>query len=290
MTWTAMAPLTLQQTVSSICRHFPTLLPRFGCPNSGCKGYELTRNLDFSHPGSYGSGTVNQGWSESEGGAGWLPIGVHFDRFAAVFEGNYHTISNLFIDRDIEYVGLFGAIDRDGTISRVGLVDVDVTGARWVGSLAGSNRGVVIGCEASGSVSGTQSVGGLLGSNGERYGIIIDSHAASSVSGISSVGGLVGGSWHTIIGSHASGDVWGTQGVGGLVGSNAGSIGTSYATGAVSVGTSFAPGAGIATLQIGGLVGDNNPGEIVWSHSTGNVSGGESSSRVGASQDRVAAQ
>ena len=261
---------------------FPNAIAGFGCPGSGCKGYELTRNLDFNDPGSYESGTVSQGWSGTEGGEGWLPIGIHFERFAAVFEGNDHTISNLFVDRDIDYVGLFGAIDHDGTISRVGLVDVDVTGLTRVGSLAGGNGGVVIGCDATGSVSGTHRVGGLLGSNDERYGRTIDSHAASSVSGISTVGGLAGGSWHTIIGSHASGDVWGTQSVGGLVGSNSGSIGASYATGAVSIGTSYATGTGTSTLAIGGLVGNNGSrGLIVWSHSTGNVSGGNPSSRVG---------
>ena len=250
---------------------FPTPISAFGCPGGGCTGYELIRSLDFNDPGSYGSGTISQGWSGTEGGEGWLPIGIHFERFAAVFEGNGHTISNLFIDRDIDYVGLFGAIAHNGTISNVGLADVNVTGLTRVGSLAGGNGGVVIGCDATGSVSGTNRVGGLIGSNDERYGRTIDSHAASSVSGITAVGGLAGGSWHTIIGSHASGDVWGNQTVGGLVGWNSGSIGTSYATGTVN-----------GTMTIGGLVGNNSSrGVIVWSHSTGDVSGGDSSARVG---------
>lgn len=263
-------------------RAFPDAIAGLGCPGGGCKGYELTRNLDFNDPGSYKSGAVGQGWSRTEGGDGWLPIGIHFERFAAIFEGNDHTISNLFVDRDIDYVGLFGAIDQDGTIGRVRLVDVDVTGLTRVGSLAGDNDGVVIGCDATGSVSGTHRVGGLLGSNSERYGRTIDSHSASSVSGISTVGGLAGGNWHTIIGSHASGDVWGTQSVGGLVGSNYGSIGTSHATGSVSTGTSHATVTGLSTLAIGGLAGYNGSrGLIVWSHSTGSVSGGYRSSRVG---------
>ena len=130
---------------------------------------------------------------------------------------------------------------------------------------------MIIRSYASGSVSGTRRVGGLVGSNDERGGAVVGSHATGTVSGTISVGGLAGGNWNTIIGSYATGDVSGDRTIGGLAGSNSGSIGTSYAIGNVS-----------GNRTVGGLVGDNNSaGVIVWSYATGIVSGGSTGSRVG---------
>ena len=39
-----------------------------GCPDSGCSGYELTRDLDFTDPGNYDAGVVNPDWTS---GVGW---------------------------------------------------------------------------------------------------------------------------------------------------------------------------------------------------------------------------
>ena len=43
--------------------------------------------------------------------------------FAAVFDGNGNTISNLAIRRDQFYVGLFGAIGGSAAIRNLGLID-----------------------------------------------------------------------------------------------------------------------------------------------------------------------
>ena len=69
-----------------------------GCPSGGCRGYELTRSLDFDDPASYDSGLVNTVWTQGEG---WLQIGYTapdstLEEFDAVFDGNNHTISNLY--------------------------------------------------------------------------------------------------------------------------------------------------------------------------------------------------
>ena len=242
---------------------FPSAVSGFGCPADGCHGYELTQTLDFNNPSSYASGSVNRGWSRGEGGEGWLPIGIHSDRFGSTFEGNEYTIANLFIDRYTDYVGMFGAINPAGNISRIEVVEADVSGGTRVGPLVGGNGGTIIGSYATGSVSGTRRVGGLVGSNDEGHGTMIGSYTAVSVSGTINVGGLAGVNFGAIINSHATGDVSGDNTVGGLVGTNAGSIGTSYATGNVS-----------GNRTVGGLVGKNSSrGAIIWSYATGNVSG-----------------
>ena len=252
-------------------RAFPSPISKLGCPAGGCEGYELTQNLSFNDTSSYASGSVDRGWSRGEGGEGWLPIGSHFNGFRSTLDGNDYTIANLFIDRDADYVGLFGAVSSAGSIRRLGLVEVDVGGRSRVGPLVGGNGGTILGCYATGNVSGTHRVGGLVGANGDPQGTVIGSYATGSVSGIGTVGGLAGGNWNTIIGSHATGSVSGTNTVGGLAGWNNGSIGTSYATGNVS-----------GTNTVGGLVGNSNSrGAIISSYATGNVSGGDGGYTVG---------
>ena len=252
-------------------RAFPNQASQMGCPDRGCDGYELAQDLDFNDPSSYASGSVDRGWSKAEGDEGWLPIGIHFERFDSTFKGNDHTIANLFIYRDADYVGLFGGIGSEGTILGVGLVEVDIDGRSNAGPLAGGNDGRISDCYATGKISGVRVVGGLVGSNGERYGTIIDSYSAAKVSGSVSIGGLAGGTHNSISSSHATGDVSGENIVGGLAGWNSGSISASHATGNVW-----------GTRSIGGLVGNNNNrGVIVSSFASGYVSGTSGGSRAG---------
>ena len=240
---------------------FPGAAQGMGCPENGCRGYELTGNLDFNDPESYGSGSVDKGWSLSEEREGWPPIGSNIKGFNASFDGNGHTIFNLFIDRqDENAVGLFAVLTVHGEVGQVGLVDVNVTGKRGVGGLVGYNRGSIMGSRAMGKVSGWLEIGMLVGSNSTN---ITDSYAAGNVSGDWQVGGLVGGNRGTIIGSHAACEVKGGTTVGGLAGINQGLIDKSHGTGDVS-----------GAKTVGGLVGNNNDGgRIRASYATGNVSG-----------------
>ena len=186
-------------------------------------------------------------------------------------DGNGHAIANLFIERDLDYAGLFGGIGPTGSVRQLGLVDADVRGRSSVGVLAGGSDGALSACYATGSVSGTQQVGGLVGGNGDDTGTIIDSYATTSVSGNGAVGGLAGGNWNTIVGSHATGNVSGTNTVGGLAGWNGGPIGTSYATGNV-----------FGTISVGGLVGKNSNGGIITSsYAAGNVASADDGIRIG---------
>ena len=73
---------------------FPNAATGMGCPSSGCTGYELTTNLDFD---TNGNGEADAGDAYWNDGAGWEPIGDGESRFNATFDGNSHTISNLYI-------------------------------------------------------------------------------------------------------------------------------------------------------------------------------------------------
>ena len=274
--------------------------------DSNCHGYELTRSLDFDDADSYASGAVGTAWTTGEG---WEPIqagelwGIVAERlFGATFDGNGHTISNLYVNRPdggggTGPVGLFGSTS-DSTIRNVGLIDVNIVGSAVIGGLVGVNHyGYVADSYVTGSVAGVVYLGGLVGWNlgeitGSHFsgavtaregdwesnavgglvgfqekGLIINSHTSGSVSGDEYVGGLAGevkgGSY--VIASHSSAQVNGDVGVGGLVGVNRFLISGSYATGPVS-----------GDSGVGGLVGFHGPvGMIVASYATGNAVGRE---------------
>ena len=74
-------------------------------------------------------------WDESDG---FEPIGPNYDhKFTGTFDGDGHTISDLYIRRSsTEYVGLFGWTDG-ATIKNVNLKDEDILGRNAVGGLVG---------------------------------------------------------------------------------------------------------------------------------------------------------
>ena len=87
--------------------------------------------------------TTGEGWQPIQSGEAWI---VAENPFAATFDGNGHTISNLYINRrtddpeDYAPVGLFGSTTPDSVIRNVGLVDVNVAGLAPVGGLLGQSR------------------------------------------------------------------------------------------------------------------------------------------------------
>ena len=224
-----------------------------GCPD-GCTGYELTASLDFD---TNNSGAVAPGDTYWNNGEGWAPIGGEdtsaigrllflSNPFVAIFEGNGHTVSNLFIDtNNVVLVGLFGY--ASSSIRNMGVIDVDVKGADLAGGLIGFNAGEIRASYVTGRVTGVTNVGGLVGIN-QSNGEILASYSTSRVSGEDDVGGLVGDNRGAITAVYSTGRVAGIDNVGGLVGFNqsTGEILASYVTGRVT-----------GDSDAGGLVGSN---------------------------------
>ena len=235
---------------------FPTPVTGMGCPDtdsdaatSNCLGYELTADLDFD---TNGSGTANSGDTYWNTGAGWTPIGDHpngtgADGYTAVFEGNGHTVANLFINQPaVDRMGLFGTVGETGVLRNLAVVDADVTGKRMVGTLAGYVWGTVKLSYATGSVhAAISTAGGLVGVT-KPTSLVSQSYAAVDASATldevkaqvqtvgTYVGGLVGQLQGRVEVSYATGSVSGQQGVGGLVGwFVTGAVEASYSTGRV---------------------------------------------------------
>ena len=204
---------------------FPDPMAGMGCPRSGCIGYELATDLDFDTNGNgradagdaYYDGHPHSGWDYDNG---WRPIPA----FSGVFDGNGHTIRNLYISSPKHVsgpvrAGLFNDITSIGVVRNLALENVSVSGGGYpVGGLAGSNSGRISGVYVTGTVSGGLDVGGLAGRNG---GSIIAAYSTASVTGSgNNAGGLVGHNWGGVTASYATGAVTGSgNNVGGLTGS-----------------------------------------------------------------------
>ena len=211
--------------------------------NNLTANYFLTQDIECSDTSTWNSRN------------GFEPVGEQGNRsFSGHFDGNSKTVSNLYIRRpSLDRVGLFGIMSANGSISNVGLVNVNINGSTFVGGLVGNNNGGSISNSYStGFVSGSAAaktgndsyVGGLVGNNG---GSISNSYSAGTVGGYGSTGGLVGVNSGTVYGSYSTMHISGSGNkIGGLVGDNRGSISNSYSTGIVS-----------GVSQVGGLVGSN---------------------------------
>ena len=221
---------------------FPTARTGMGCPDAGCIGYELTANLDFD---TNGDGVVDSSDDYWNAGAGWEPIVRYVDPgegesrvthpFNATFDGGGHTVSNLFINRATDNIGLFGVTGSGSEVRNVGLPSANVTGNQGVGALVGRvDFGKISASFSTGSVTGTSDdIGGLVGRN--NSGRIAVSYSTAAVRGDTSVGGLVGYTEEgSITASYATGSASGNANVGGLVGQGgSGSVQASYAIGPV---------------------------------------------------------
>jgi hypothetical protein len=137
-------------------------------------------------------------------------IGDYMFNFTGVFDGNSHGISNFtYNTTDGHRIGIFGEVSgANAVIENLGLVDmnVDVDGGEGIGALAGTHKGGTISnCYVrSGTVSGQEGVGGLVGGN---HALIENCYSTVSVSGVSSYGGLVGKS----IGGSTTDSFWDTE-------------------------------------------------------------------------------
>lgn len=172
-----------------------------------------------------------------------------------------------------EYVGGLVGYQQGGTISNAfagGTVSAGSYAA--AGGLAGVTMGTVTSSGAAATTSsGDQGVaGGLIAG---ASGVVTNSYATGNVSGSAFIGGLVGiDGYNTIDHSFATGTVTGIDTytyAGGLIGMNTGTVTRSFASGAVNC--EFVCG-GLAGMNGGGYPSDNYI--ISRSFSTGNVSAG----------------
>ena len=197
-------------------------------------------------------------------GKDWTPIGTDYDNsYKGTFDGGGHTITGLTFTTNDEYAGLFGWLNRAGTVKNVVMEGVQITSNQIyggsIGGVVGYGWGTIENCSVSGSVSGTVYVGGVVGV--QIGGSITGCSSSATVKGTVDVGGVAGqtNSSATLTACYATGNV--TIEIapkkniagGGLVGMNAGSsLLACYATGNVT-----STGSSTGYVHIGGFLGNN---------------------------------
>ena len=197
-------------------------------------------------------------------GKDWTPIGTSArNSYKGTFDGGGHTITGLTVTTNDEDVGLFGRLNRAGTVKNVVMEDIQITSNQInggsIGGVVGFSWGTIENCSVSGSVSGTVYVGGVVGI--QWGGSITGCSSSATVKGMVDVGGVVGQINGNIplTACYATGNV--TLEIdpeknisgGGLVGFNGGSsLLACYATGNVT-----STGSSTGKVHIGGFLGDN---------------------------------
>ncbi|CAN2535938.1 hypothetical+protein [Methylocapsa aurea] len=229
---------------------------------SGSGSYALAQDLDLSGK-TYSTAVISS--------------------LTGTLAGLGHVINNLTI-KDTSgggFDGLIGVLGSSSittaTVRDLGLTNVNISGAGPIGGLAGRSYGSISNVYVTGTVSGDNNVGGVVGIN--QRGSITNSYFSGSVYGTgTSIGGLAGnnfGTTATISNSYAIGTVTATgvslSSIGGLTGSNGGAITNSYANEVVTVTpTANAIGTITPANYIGGLVGSNT-GSVSTSSAAGTL-------------------
>jgi len=189
--------------------------------------------------------TATSAW---DGGQGFSPIGSSDNNFSGYYDGDLHTISNLYINRNADYQAFFGF--TTSILKSIRLTDVSITSnGTCIGGLTGRSYAQISGCRVTGFVAGKSRVGGLIGDNSGTVeacsfgGDVYSSAAGSYCGGLiglngsiaasvkwsysnadihanpsSEVGGFIGLSKGTIEDCYSKGNVTGTNIIGGFVG------------------------------------------------------------------------
>ncbi|SEL99408.1 M26 family metallopeptidase [Haloferax larsenii] len=199
--------------------------------------YVLARDIDAS---------PTAGWHD---GDGFTPIGATHSDGQQGFSGTLDGRGNKIVGLEIEHrgcgTGLFASLDG-GSVRDLTLSAVRITGHKLVGGLCGRNRGAIVGTAVDGEVSGTESVGALVGSNCTE-GTLSDVSAEGTISATSIVGGLVGVNSGDIDDAVATVTLDANEGAGGVAGDNLGLIERADVTVTCSGGE-----------FVGGIAGQNN--------------------------------
>ena len=248
---------------------------------------KIGKNDDYPLDGNYIlTADIDLGGIEDDP---WTPIGSDKEHaFTGTFDGNGHTIRELYINSNSKYAGLFGYVGARGTVKNLtveGEVNRNATGLKdaYTGGIVGYNGGTVEGCtnkcDVTVSANDYAYTGGIVGYNGGTVSDCTNKvNITVTVADAAYTGGVAGVNNGTVSYCNNSGDVSGQTvasnmpivNTGGVVGYNAeGDISNCYNTGAVT-------GSGRGSdhfliVSTGGVVGQNYDGSVSDCYNTGAV-------------------
>src|SRR5579883_358991 len=231
------------------------------------QNFALATNIDATNTNN---GT---GWSAS----GFSPIGTSSTNYTGYFDGLGHTISNLFINRNITDVGLFGFVKGTaGTNSISNLTLSNITLKQDVnnGHLGGVVGELALGNISNASVTGTSAIteGSSTSSGNTDYvGGIVGLLTTTSGTTSSNASTISKSNSNATVLNHSLGDQGGIVGEAlGTSTSNRVTISNSYNTGSV---TNDNTGNDANNFGVGGIAGQSFFGATSGSYNTGAITG-----------------
>lgn len=122
--------------------------------------------------------------------------------FGGTFMGNGHSITGLSVSGEMSGAGLFRTVQATGVIRNLkvsGTLALSGT-CTAAGGIAGTNYGTIAECSFSGTVSGKENVGGIVGTNA-LTGTLSNCTSGGAVTGENKTGGIAGTNLGMIRGS-----------------------------------------------------------------------------------------
>ena len=244
------------------------------------KNAALMKDIDMSNVCNKVDGTVASDKS-------WEPIGNEKIEYNGIFEGNGHTINNIYINSNNSNQGLFGVVGENGKIKNIKINGKIETTGILAGGITGVNNGTILKCSNNAEVvmNGAYDVGGITGvNNGTIMKCINQANISSrgeTAGGISGLNGLYGTTG--IIGECCNyGSIyagsWNSAGISAACGThNSGSIGyifNCYNVGTITGGNGYNGGI-VASCGYGGgssyIYNCYNEGNIVCTQQGGSL-------------------
>lgn len=217
----------------------------------------------------------------------WIPIGLMNDSynedgcerhseptmvsstllaFRGHFDGDDHSISNIYVDREGGVVGLFGMVGDTGDTLEIvknvfltsGYIKGDICGG-IVGNCYGNASVKISRCWNGADIEGDRA-GGIVGGKADK---IRNCYNKGTIIGTNNVGGIVGVSAHELDECYNQGTIIGDGSGGGIVGGfrvDNLTISNCYNTGQIMVSGTNSPN---GVLPVGGLVGVASSGNNV---------------------------
>lgn len=190
--------------------------------------------------------------------------------FNGTLDGGNHSIKN--------YSNILPLITvNNGTIQNIKVQNANIQGGTKGAILVGTNqtRGKIINASVQGNLQSSYMTGGICGVN---LGTIQESTSTVTINSFYAVGGLCGVNLGMILGSGSEGSVTCNQNYcGGLLGQNinstTGNNNPNQAPTSGQVIHAFSNASVTGTVDVGGLIGDNQSGTIETSYCAGNIQG-----------------
>lgn len=196
--------------------------------------YELGNDIDMSTFGNF------------------IPIGKVNPYFTGYFDGKGYTITNLTINDNTNYAGLFALVNNANSyIRNVKVENASVSNTTFNASILVSYLaiGTVENCTVSGTVTGVDYVAGLIG-HAYTNTLVKNCNSFANVVGNKYLGGLIGMNRGIVENSYSTGTVSSGTYRGGLIGYNIGTVTSSYWDTQTSGVTTSAGGTGKTTAEM----------------------------------------